>query len=138
MLAQKLRSFLTLTGIIIGVASVVLVGASINGFNRYVLTSISKMLGVNHFVVDRFAYEGKLTEEQRERMLRRNKMLKWDDYVWLREQCHSCAEVAAQMDTSMDLKHNGRETFSTRIAGVTAEMAVVEEKNISDGRFPDD
>jgi putative ABC transport system permease protein len=135
MLAHKLRSFLTLIGIIIGVASVVIVGASISGFNNYVITSISKMLGVNHFLIDRFTSKGRLTEEQEEKMLRRNKVLRLEDYEWLRERCVSCVEVAAQMETSIDLKHNGRETFSTRIAGVTAGMALVEEKSFSDGRF---
>ena len=53
--AHKLRSFLTLLGIIIGVASVVIVGASINGFNSYVMISISKMLGVNSGQNDRRA-----------------------------------------------------------------------------------
>ena len=46
--AHKLRAFLTLIGMIIGVASVVVVGASINGFNSYVLSTVSKILGVNH------------------------------------------------------------------------------------------
>jgi len=133
--AHKLRSFLTLIGIIIGVASVVVVGASINGFNTYVMTSLSKMMGVNHFVIDRFVSQGRLTREQREKMWRRNKRLYIGDYEWLRDRCRSCAEVGAQSDTSINLKHNGRETFFTRIAGVTAEMALVEDKGFSDGRF---
>jgi len=41
----KLRAFLTLIGIIIGVASVVVVGAAISGLNTYVVTQISKVLG---------------------------------------------------------------------------------------------
>src|SRR5262249_42895002 len=120
LLSHKLRSFLTLIGIIIGVASVVIVGASIIGFNSYVVTSISRMRGVNHFVIDRFAHKGSLTEKERENMLRHNKELTVEDYKWLHERCRSCAEVGAQMDTSIDLKHNGRETFSTHIIGVTA------------------
>ena len=47
--AHKLRAFLTLIGIIIGVASVVLVGASIDGLNSYVVDTVSKVLGTNHF-----------------------------------------------------------------------------------------
>ena len=49
--AQKLRAFLTLIGIIFGVASVVVVGASISGFNSYIVSTVSKILGVNHFMV---------------------------------------------------------------------------------------
>src|SRR5262250_3308931 len=87
--AHKLRSFLTLIGIIIGVASVVVVGAAINGFNAYVMASISKTLGANHFMIDRFAHQRRMTKEQREKMLRRNKKLYIEDYQWLRDQCRS-------------------------------------------------
>jgi putative ABC transport system permease protein len=133
--AHKLRTFLTLIGIIIGVASVVIVGASISGFNSYVLTTVSKILGVNHFMISRFAHQGRRTEEQWERAMRRNKRLYIEDYEWLRDRCQSCAEVGAQANNSVNLKHNGRETFFTRIQGVTANMAQIEDKNIAEGRF---
>jgi putative ABC transport system permease protein len=132
---HKLRSFLTLIGVIIGVASVVLVGASIGGFNTYVLTSVSKMLGVNHFMIDRFAQQGRITREERERRWKRNKRLYFEDYEWIRDNCKNCAEVGAQMNASVNLKYEGRETFFTRIMGVTASMALVEDKSFSDGRF---
>src|SRR5262245_9530420 len=133
--AHKLRTFLTLIGIIIGVASVVIVGASISGFNSYVLTAVSKMLGANHFMIARFAFQGRRTPEQWERAMRRNKRLYIEDYEWLRDHCKSCQEVGAQADTSVNLKHNGRETFFTRVNGVTANMSEIEDKNIADGRF---
>ncbi|MCG3163226.1 MAG: Macrolide export ATP-binding/permease protein MacB [Acidobacteria bacterium] len=133
--AHKLRTFLTLIGIIIGVASVVIVGASISGFNSYVLTAVSKMLGVNHFMIARFAHQGRRTQEQWERAQRRNKRLYIEDYEWLRDRCKSCAEVGAQANNSLNLKRNGHETFFTRIQGVTANMAIIEDKNIAEGRF---
>jgi putative ABC transport system permease protein len=133
--AHKLRSFLTLIGIIIGVASVVVVGASINGFNAYVADSISKMLGVNHFMIDRFGYQGRMTQAQREKVLRRNKQLYIEDYQWLRDQCRSCADVGAQAETAINLQHNGRELFFTRVAGATAGIAPIEDKSFSGGRF---
>ncbi|MGH9848328.1 MAG: ABC transporter permease [Blastocatellia bacterium] len=133
--AHKLRTFLTLIGIIIGVASVVIVGASISGFNSYVLTTVSKILGVNHFMISRFAHQGRRTEEQWERAMRRNKRIYIEDYEWLRDRCNSCAEVGAQANNSVNLKHNGRETFFTRIQGVTANMDEIEDKTIAEGRF---
>src|SRR6185503_17580728 len=98
-LAHKLRAFLTLIGIIIGVASVVVVGASINGLNSYVLTTVSKMLGVNHFMIARIAVNARLSEEEREKMMRRNKRLYLHDYEWLKESCTTCAEVGADIGT---------------------------------------
>jgi putative ABC transport system permease protein len=133
--AHKLRTFLTLIGIIIGVASVVVVGASINGLNSYVTERIAKLLGVNHFMIARVAAVGNITEEQWEEMNRRNKLLDWEDFDWLRSQCATCSEVGAQADSRVDLKHGAEELFGTEIAGVTANMAEIENKTIADGRF---
>ena len=71
--AHKLRAFLTLIGIIIGVASVVTVGASISGLNTYVVEKISKVLGSNHFMIARMAFSGDMSDEEFERRNRRNK-----------------------------------------------------------------
>src|SRR5215475_7210429 len=131
--AHKLRTFLTLIGIIIGVASVVIVGASISGFNTYVVTAVTKMLGVNHFMIARFAQQGRVTQEQWDRMMRRNKRLYIEDYEWLRERCKSCQEVGAQASNSLNLKRNGHETFGTRVQGVTANMDEIEAKTIAEG-----
>ncbi|MDX2029803.1 MAG: ABC transporter permease [Blastocatellia bacterium] len=134
-LAHKLRAFLTLIGIIIGVASVVIVGASISGFNAYVLSTVSKMLGVNHFMIARYASEGRQTQEERERMWKRNKRLYIEDYEWVRDHCPTCAEVGAQSDSGVNLNHEGRELFGVRISGVTSNMVEIENKTIAEGRF---
>jgi len=133
--AHKLRTFLTLIGIIIGVASVVVVGASISGLNSYVVTQISKVLGVNHFMIARMAHVGSRTEEEWEAMNRRNKRLDWDDFDWLQAQCTSCKEVGAQANSQIDPKHEGQELFGTQLAGVTANMGEIEDKTIVEGRF---
>jgi len=134
-LAHKLRAFLTLIGIIIGVASVVLVGASIDGLNSYIIDRISKVLGSNHFMIARFANAGRLSEEEWEEMIRRNKRIEWDEYEWIKEQCTRCSQVGAQKGASSDLKHDGQELFGTQIMGVTANMADIEDKTIIEGRF---
>ena len=133
--AHKLRAFLTLIGIIIGVASVVVVGASINGFNSYVLSTVSKILGVNHFMIARMAHEGQRSEEEWERAMRRNKWLYVGDYEWLAAHCQSCQEVGAQANAGVNLKHEGREIFGTGINGITANMGRIEAKTLAEGRF---
>ena len=62
-LEHKLRAFLTLLGVIIGVAAVVVVGASISGLNSYITEKLSKVLGANHFMINRMASTGQLSEE---------------------------------------------------------------------------
>src|SRR6185295_13179072 len=105
--AHKLRAFLTLIGIIIGVASVVTVGASISGFNTYVVDKVAKILGSNHFMIARIASNGRLSDDEFERMNRRNKRLNWDDYEWVRDHCKGCAEVGAQTQGQADLSQDG-------------------------------
>ena len=70
--AHKLRAFLTLIGIIIGVASVVTVGASISGLNTYVVDKVAKVLGSNHFMIARIAFSGQMSDDAFERANRRN------------------------------------------------------------------
>ena len=132
---QKLRAFLTLIGIIIGVASVVVVGASISGFNSYIVSTVSKILGVNHFMIARFAHQGEWSEEDWDRAWKRNKTLRFDDYEWLLANCAGCAEVGANVSSNVNLKYGERELFGTQIVGATASMARIEDKTIAAGRF---
>ncbi|MEP7212700.1 MAG: ABC transporter permease [Acidobacteriota bacterium] len=134
-LEHKLRAFLTLIGIIIGVASVVVVGASISGLNSYVTDKVSKVLGVNHFMMARMAFSGQVSDEEYEIRNRRNKKITVDEYEYVKANCANCSEVGASMGTQTDLKENGVEMPATRIVGVTANMLDIEDKNISDGRF---
>src|SRR5215470_17851876 len=122
-LSHKLRAFLTLIGIIIGVASVIVVGASISGLNTYVIDRVSRVLGVNHFMIARMANVGRLSEEEWEKRNRRNKTLYWEDFQWVQANCPLCQEVGAEASRSVDLKQNGEELFGTEVAGVTANMA---------------
>ncbi len=133
--AHKLRAFLTLIGIIIGVASVVVVGASISGLNTYVVERVTKVLGSNHFMIARMAFHGRLPDEEFERVNRRNKRLNWDDYEWVRDHCRSCTEVGAGVQGQADLRQEGIEFPSALIFGVSANMVDIEDKTIAEGRF---
>ena len=133
--AHKLRAILTLIGIIIGVASVVTVGASISGLNTYVIERISKVLGSNHFMIARMAFSGHMDDEEFERRNRRNKRLNWDDYEWVRDHCPSCSEVGAGAGNGIDLKQDGIDFPGAQVFGATANMVDVEDKTIESGRF---
>lgn len=134
-LEHKLRAILTLIGIIIGVAAVVVVGASISGLKTYVIDQVSKVLGQNHFMVMRMAQMGPLSEEEWERRNRRNKKVIWDEYEFIRDNCKKCLYVGAQINAGSDLSQDGIDFPSTRVMGVTANMAEIEDKKIGDGRF---
>ncbi|HKO42814.1 MAG TPA: ABC transporter permease [Pyrinomonadaceae bacterium] len=136
--AHKLRAFLTLIGIIIGVASVVTVGASISGLNTYVIERVEKMLGSNHFMIARMASSSRLSDEEFERRNRRNKRIVWDEYEWVRDHCTTCREIGAASGGQADLKQEGLEFPGAVVFGVTANMADIEDKTIAEGRFISD
>src|SRR5919206_917059 len=137
-LAHKLRAFLTLIGIIIGVASVVLVGAAISGLNTYVMEKVGKMLGTNHFMIARMVSAGEMSEEELERRNRRNPKLQFTDLEWLKEQCKSCSAVGAEVGRGTKFEQDGQTFYGGIIFGVTANMAEIEDKTITDGRFLED
>jgi putative ABC transport system permease protein len=134
-LEHKLRAVLTLLGVIIGVAAVVVVGASISGLNSYVTEKVAKVLGANHFMFARMASNGQLSEEEYERRNRRNKKIDWEEYEYVKANCKQCTEVGAQNNAGADINQDGIEMPSTRILGVTANMREIEDKTIAEGRF---
>ena len=133
--ANKLRAFLTLIGIIIGVASVVVVGALIGGLNSYVLETVTKIFGVDHFMITRIVLQDHMTDEEIEKMIRRNKPLEWAAFQSLEANCSSCTEVGAKMTAMVSLQENGTELRNTIVEGVTANMIDIEDKKIAEGRF---
>jgi ABC-type antimicrobial peptide transport system permease subunit len=104
-LAHKLRAFLTLIGIIIGVAATVVVGAWVSGLNTYVTDKVAKLLGANHFMIARMAFQGQRTDDEFEKMNRRNKVLV--GRYGVRDHCTTCAEVGVR--STVDLKQDGIE-----------------------------
>ena len=132
---HRLRSFLTLIGIIIGVASVVIVGASIDGLNAYVQETVLRVFGVNHFIVSRFVFEKRMTDEEIKRMIRRNKPLTAEDLKRLADNCPTCAEVGARALAVVSVQLNGTELNNTVVQGVTANMFEIEDKTLAEGRF---
>ncbi len=137
-LEHKLRAFLTLIGIIIGVAAVVVVGASIAGLKTYVVDKASKILGSNHFMITRMASMGRMSDEEWELRNRRNKDVTWIEYEYIKQNCQLCTEVGAQINGGTTITQNALEMPSVRIIGVTANMADIEDKTIVEGRFMTD
>ncbi len=134
-LEHKLRAFLTLIGIIIGVAAVIVVSASIAGLKTYVIAQVSKVLGSNHFMITRLAQVGGTSGEEYERLNRLNKDVIWEEYEYVRDNCRLCTYVGAQMNAGADLQEGSIEMPSVRMIGVTDNMYEIEDKSLEEGRF---
>src|SRR5271154_6484544 len=85
--ANKLRSVLTLLGVVIGVASVIAVVTLVNGANTYVTTKFTRY-GADVFTISRFPAIITSSEDY-ERYQRRKNVL-FEDYVYVRDNCSHC------------------------------------------------
>ena len=81
------------------------------------------------------AHSGEMDDDEFERRNKQNKKLTWEEYEYIKAKCANCSEVGAQTDNGADLNEGGVEMPSVRTIGVTANMADIEDKNISQGRF---
>src|SRR5262250_557281 len=99
--AHKLRSFLTLLGIIFGVAVVIVVVSLVEGFNRYVDEKIAD-LGSNAFVVNKLGIVTSLQEWIEKN--KKNKDIKLDDLRALKEHPVYIRDAAAMARRQADVK----------------------------------
>jgi len=131
---HKLRSVLTLLGIIIGVASVVTVGGAIEGLGYYVKERLVSVFGSNTFIVARIARMN-ITSEEWEKLIKRNKRIYADDLRAIEERCDSCDAISARLYSRDDVKVGARTFYDADIAGVSADMPKLQEIEVAEGRF---
>ncbi len=114
---SRLRTFLTLLGIIIGVLTIITVVSVIQGLNNYVYTKMS-FYGANDFSVSKFSMIGTSIKDFREQMKRKDLTL--EEMRLLREKATTCELIGASTQTSRRVKFGSAEIASADISGVTA------------------
>ncbi len=114
--ANKLRTFLTLLGIIIGVLTIIAVVSVIQGLNNYVYTKMA-FFGANDFSVQKFSMIGTSLKEFRDQMKRKDLTLA--DVEILRRDCRHCDLIGASADTNRTVKYGSQSLKDTEIRGVT-------------------
>jgi putative ABC transport system permease protein len=130
--AHKMRSFLMLLGIILSVATLIVVVALISGVNQYIANKVAN-LGSNAFTVMRFPI---ITEmEELVKAMRRNKLVTWDDYEALRENLKLPQRVGAEIWTSGKARVGSLTIQDTSIRGVSASMGDIDAQEMTDGRY---
>ncbi len=129
--AHKLRSFLTLLGVILAVMTLVAVMSVVAGLNFYVADRIAN-LGANVFVVDRF---GIITSEDAWVKAQKRPLLTMDEFMRLRENMRTANAVAAIEGTEMDVRSGNELLENTNIQGVTPNYPEVRNMNLASGRL---
>jgi putative ABC transport system permease protein len=134
--AHKLRSALTLLGMIVGVTAFVTVVSLIQGFNVYIDEKIAG-IGAKSFSVQRFnPFEDFKDTDTIAAAQRRNKDLTLEDYDYLKERATLIGKLGAKArGTPSEVKRNDQVLEDIFVSGATSNTADIDNRDIADGRF---
>ncbi len=136
-LGHKLRSFLTLLGMIIGVTAFMVVLSLLQGFNAYVDEKIAG-IGSNSFTVRRFSFEDFKDTDTIAAAQRRNKDITIDERDFIRERAQLIDKIgmkAPSGGTNREVKRGDQSLLDVNIIGAEPVIAEIEKLDIAQGRF---
>lgn len=133
--SHKLRSFLTLLGMIIGVTAFMVVLSLLQGFNSYVDEKIAG-IGSNSFTIRRFSFDDFKDTDTIAAAQRRNKELTFDEMYFIRERAQLIDKIGAKAgNTSRDIKHGNESLTNVQITGAEPVISEIEKIDIAEGRY---
>lgn len=114
--ANKLRSVLTILGVVIGIASVIAVVAITDGLDQYMADKVLA-LGTKSFTVQKFPDVIVSFDQFREFNKRKDLLLRDIDVI--REACTLCSEVGGLLTTGRTVKYGSQRSEGVAIMGIT-------------------
>jgi len=128
---NKLRTFLTLIGVVMGVASVIMVITLVNGANTYVSTKLVSH-GADVFTVRQMP--GVIFSAEEYFKYQKRKILRIEDYEAIRDNCDSCGDVGVRLDKIVSVVYNGHSSTDTDMRGLTWTMISLDNLDVALGR----
>ena len=117
---NKLRSFLTMLGIIIGVASVIILVSIVNGYMSYTMNSFTSM-GVNQITVNVRSIPSRTVDVD-------------EVYEFYEENSELFAQMTPTVSVSATVKHESDTMSSTSVGGYGEEYIDIKGYEIGYGR----
>jgi putative ABC transport system permease protein len=133
--AHTLRSFLTLLGVIIGVASVIMVGAAIEGLGVYAEQSTAKAFGSESFMVAQIAANGRLSRRELIDKIKRNKPIRTGDARFVEALEGDRVLYSPYRQHISDVKRDNAVSEDASVIGVASAMANIRDIGVVQGRF---
>jgi hypothetical protein len=132
--SSKLRSFLTLLGIILATTTLIAVMAVINGMNRYIAENVSNM-GADGFRVRRMVMIGAFDPKKYLEMQRRNPELKREEFDFLKSHATLIGDIGMETQRQAVVHYGIEQVDGVGVQGVTSNMAALTNTQIALGRF---
>ena len=129
--AHKLRSFLTLLGVIIGVMTVIAVVSVIQGLNNYVATKLFT-LSPDVYTIERF---GIITSRDEFLEALKRRRIQKSDFEAFQRLSKTAVMVGARSGTTRSVRSGSKRLSDVQISGVTANIAELSNLDIDLGRF---
>jgi putative ABC transport system permease protein len=129
--AHKLRTFLTLLGVILAVTTLVAVISVLNGLNVYVSDKVAN-LGANALVIDKIGIVTNLDQWTR---ARKRPPLDMADYEALRDGMKLATSVAAEQNNVADVRYGNELKEDVTILGTTPTFADIRQIEVNSGRL---
>jgi putative ABC transport system permease protein len=129
--AHKLRSVLTLVGVVIGVAAVIAVVSLINGANQYVATKVFN-LGADVFGLAK--QPSIITNVDDYLEFQKRKRITYEDYEAVEAQCKSCREIGASLGGRVEIRSGLNSLKDTNLRAWTPPMAELYDVDLTEGR----
>jgi putative ABC transport system permease protein len=134
-MSHKLRSFLTLLGMIIGMTAFMVVLSLLQGFNGYVDEKIAG-IGSNSFTIQRFSFDDFKNSDTIAAAQRRNKELTFDELEFIKERAQLIGQIGAKAgNTSRDVRYGSETLQDVSITGAEPVIANIENIDIAVGRY---
>ncbi len=130
--AHKMRSFLTILGVVIGVTCVIAIGAILTGLDRSVTEQIQG-LGTDNIAVSKFT----IGIGSRDPLENRRKPISWDDFDGIRQTCSLCKDASINIFSRQinNARYKGVELQAVNFRGVLPSFPSVELVAVGTGRF---
>ncbi|MGA2352028.1 MAG: ABC transporter permease [Terracidiphilus sp.] len=129
--ANKMRTILTLLGVVIGVASVITVVTLTNGAKQFVTSKINTY-GAGVVTISKMPETFMTVEEYLD--FKKRKDVTFDDYRAVLSDCKSCQSIGAARLTTGKVVYGNKSTTDTSIRGWTWTMPPISNLNIETGR----
>lgn len=132
---HKLRSFLTLLGMIIGVTAFMVVLSLLQGFSAYIDEKIARV-GSNSFTIRRFNFDDFKDTDTIAAAQRRNKELTFEELNFIEERAQLVHKIGARaLPNSREVKRGSETLRDVRVDGAEPIIAEIDKLDIAEGRY---